>query len=329
MSRPRIAIRYQELQELVREALISSGLDGRDADYIANDLVAAEANGKPAHGIIKLFDIATAIGKRQGSPVVRSRGPVGFIDGSRELGHLVARRMVEESLDLAREHGVGVVGAANFSYYARLTGYVQAVADAGLVAVMMNSAGPAAVVPFGGRTPVLGTNPISFGFPRSGGSPLVIDMATSAEVWSLIALARSRDEALPFGPFLDDSGVVTSDPTQVVSVLPFGGAKGSAIGLAVEILGGALMGVSTGKRVKDEYDLGALLIALDPEALGGLEHLVEEVRNLSRDVEVSGGDGQSVHVPGDRPFTLHENIIRADEAIIRRISAVSSKNRLP
>jgi LDH2 family malate/lactate/ureidoglycolate dehydrogenase len=291
-----------------------------DAQYIASDLVSAEIAGKRTHGVIKLPEVCAAVTRRDGPPrLVQDFGAIATIDGCREVGFLVAREMVEAAVDRARRHGVAVVGAHNFSYFGRLAGYVQDVARSGFVAIMLNSAGPAAVVPDGGSLPVFGTNPIAFGFPRSDSPSIVIDLATAAEVWGQITLAKAESKTVPDGAFTDESGQFTTDPEEVVGVIPFGGAKGSALSLAVEALGGALNSMPTGLRVEDEYQLGALLVAIDPDRMGAPQ-FADELARLSEDVRSAGAPdrGPGPRVPGDRNSTYDDSILMS-EAVLRHV----------
>ena len=51
-------------------------------------------------------------------------------------------------------------------------------------------------VPFGGRQPVLSTNPIGMGFPVDDGPPIIIDYATTVVAGSKVLTARDRNAQL-------------------------------------------------------------------------------------------------------------------------------------
>src|SRR5439155_1351771 len=70
----------------------------------------------------------------------------------------------------------------------------------------------AIVVPHGGRHKYFGTNPISFAFPRAGGEPLCLDMATSQVAWNKVLNARIEGRALEPGLAVDGEGNPTTDP---------------------------------------------------------------------------------------------------------------------
>src|SRR5262249_359978 len=136
---------------------------------------------------------------------------------------------------LAEANGIGLVSLRNASRFSRLSPYARMIAESGRVAVVTNNAGPAAVAPFGSSDPILGTNPIAFGFPAASGA-FVIHFSTAERVWGEIRQAALEGRELPPNAFLDAEGKETREPDRVEAVLPFGGYKGSALCIAIELL---------------------------------------------------------------------------------------------
>ena len=213
---------------------------------------------------------------------------MALVNGNRELGQLAARFCIDKLVILAREHGVGVVGLRNASRYSRLTTYGSAIAERGLVGIVLNSGGPPAVIPANGIDPIFGTNPICFAFPEEQ-QPLVLDFSTSERVWGEIRQAMLENRPLPGGAFLDKDGATTVSPENAEAVLPFGGHKGYALCLAIEILCGALVGAKMGRAVNDQFDLGFLFIAMDPRAFDVEATLPKEISTLLTSVRQSRG----------------------------------------
>jgi LDH2 family malate/lactate/ureidoglycolate dehydrogenase len=83
-----------------------------------------------------------------------------------------------------------------------------------------------------------------------------LDMATSIVARGKIILAAERDEPIPEGWAVDEQGNPTTDAREALegSVLPFGGPKGYAISLMIDIMAGALTGAGFGPRVNSLYD---------------------------------------------------------------------------
>lgn len=268
-----------EVRALMVKALSIRGVTGDDADFIIDDYIDAELEGKRTHGLGKFLLIDHVLdGRRGSSQIMSTSGSFMLIDGHREIGQIAARVAALEAVTLARRHGVGLVALRNFSRFGRLAPYSRLIAGRGLVGVVLNNAGPPAVAPFGSRSPILGTNPISFGFP-SEKAPIVIDFATSKRVWGEIRQADLDNLPLPHDAFLDTDGNETVEPARVDAVLPFGEHKGSALCLAIELVAGALTGAAMGGQVEDEYALGAVFLAAKPaeNTPSAVSALIEEI----------------------------------------------------
>jgi (2R)-3-sulfolactate dehydrogenase (NADP+) len=86
-------------------------------------------------------------------------------------------------------------------------------------------------------------------------------------------------------------------------MLPTGGVKGALLALWVELLIGAVVGASFGFEADSFFSetgnrarLGQLFLAIDPSALGGIEHYYARVETL---VEIMIAD-EGVRLPGSR-----------------------------
>jgi ureidoglycolate dehydrogenase (NAD+)/L-2-hydroxycarboxylate dehydrogenase (NAD+) len=281
----------------MREALAHREISQADADFIISDYVDAELEGYRTHGIGKFLLIDNALEQREGAAVVGYvRGSTARVDGNKDLGHIAARLAVNTAIDLARSHGIGLVSIRNFSRFSRLAPHVKRIAAEGFIGILTNNAGPPAVAPYGSRDPILGTNPIAFGFPGRE-FPTVLDFATSRQVWGEIRQAQLEGRPLSSDSFLDAEGNVTTDPGSANAVLPFGGAKGSALCLAIELLMGGITGAATGLQVQNEYDLGAVVIAMEP--VPGSDRATAELLSEIRQSRPREAGGQ-VYVPGER-----------------------------
>jgi LDH2 family malate/lactate/ureidoglycolate dehydrogenase len=132
----------------------------------------------------------------------------------------------------------------------------------------------ASVAPAGGTRPLLGTNPLAFGWPRPGRDPYVFDFATSVVARGEIELHRRAGKPLPEGWAIDAAGAPTTDPVAALAgaMLSFGGHKGSAIGTMIELLAGVMIGDLTSPEALEFLGTttiaprhGELILALSPE----------------------------------------------------------------
>ena len=134
------------------------------------------------------------------------------------------------------------------------------------------------VAPAGSAEKLFGTNPISFAWPRPGRDPVCYDMATAAMAMGDIQIAARDGKEVPPGTGLDSDGNATTDPAKIAAgvVLPFGGYKGSAIALMVELLAAGLTGEQFSYEAKENDNGdggpprgGEMVIALSPELIAG------------------------------------------------------------
>lgn len=317
-----IKLEINEVRNTIIQAGILRGLSESDAAIVADDLIDAEISGVETHGIGKFLVIGEAIQEREGDPeILKETEVLALVDGHRELGYIAANFCIDLVVSKAKAQGIGLVALKQASRYGRLAPYTRKIAKEGLIGVVMNSAGPAGVAPYGGYTAILGTNPISFAFPRKSEPAIVLDFTTAERPWGDIRQSMLEGKDLPRNAFYDSAGEYAVNPKDTHSVKAFGGAKGFALCLAIEILCGVTLGTSMGTSVGNEYDLGFLFFAINPEFFrenmagfySELDSLVDEIRESK---PLSGID--SVRVPGDRSnerrsASLRSGMLELDE----------------
>merc|ERR550514_2514546 len=154
-----------------------------------------------------------------------------------KLGQAVAKEAMERAMQLADQYGVGVVVVDNAFHYLWGGGYVMDAAKKGYVAYTNCPAALAEVVPFGGKSPTLGTNPHSWGFPTTEavGYPIVIDWATSVVAMGRVQQLKREGKKIPPNCAVDKDGNMTTDPDEVVALVPFGAHKGYGLALIDEL----------------------------------------------------------------------------------------------
>ena len=271
-----------EAGDLALRVLIAAGTSEANARPVADAVVAAQAEGVPSHGLTWLTTFADhlGLGKVDGKaePVVAEVAPAGLaVDARRGFAHPAIAIGIERLIPVAREKGCAALAVRN-SYNCLMVGHhVGRIAEAGLLALgFVNS--PASIAPWGGRTPVFGTNPMAFACPRKDGPPMILDQASSKVARSEIRLALSQGHEIPPGWALDGEGNPTTDPRAAMggSMLPFGDYKGYGIALMVDLMAGG----AAGARFSHQADsfvgteggppgTGQFFIALDPVAFGG------------------------------------------------------------
>lgn len=303
-----VTLTAAEAKALAVSVLRAAGVSAPNAAAVATALVAAEQDGIPSHGLSRLPAYAdqAASGKVDGTavPAVETVGTAALrVDARTGYAYPALDAAITALVPLARSAGCAVAAIAN-SHHFGVAGHPAArLAEAGLVAMVFGNT-PAAIAPWGGTTPVFGTNPIAFGCPRPEGPPLVIDLSLSKVARGKIMLAAREDRPIPDGWALDGDGRPTTDATAALqgTMLPMGDAKGAALVLMVELLSAALTGSQFGYEAGSFFTadgppprVGQLLLALAPQRLAG-PGFADRVATLL----AAMADQPGVRLPGDR-----------------------------
>ena len=159
----------------------------------------------------------------------------------------------------------------------------------------MTNASPI-VAPPGGKTRVLGTNPMSFSVPDGqGGVAMLFDQSTTSVALGRITMAKAAGEPIPEGWAVDAEGRPTTDPEAALagSLCSVGGYKGWGLGLMVEILAAGLAGGTPSRNVKPlkapeggPHDLGHSFFLIDPGVRPDFDQMVAD---LAAAVSVDAG----------------------------------------
>jgi len=318
------------LGEIYEGVGLAHGADEEEAAIFRDCLLRADLRGHSTQGsaLLPYHDEMLASGQMRFGvePELVSDAPaVAVVDAGFGAGEVVATRCMEMAIEKATRTGLGCVAVRNSGDFAMASAYSLLALDHGMVGVAMSNGKPV-VAPWGGRDPLLCTNPISVAFPGEASFPIVIDMATSAfSMGDAIRTARDGGR-LPFPGIVSPDGEYGDDPSKIVvdveereskldgALLPLG-PKGFGMSLIVEVMCSALAGVDgswandyepSGER---PWRHGHCLLALDPGAFGGLGAFTASTDALARALEGSAParDGDGVRLPGR---SAHEEELR-------------------
>ncbi|TCS36498.1 delta1-piperideine-2-carboxylate reductase [Paucimonas lemoignei] len=304
-------ILFTDLSALLARIFERHGTSKEVAAILADNCASAQRDGSDSHGIFRIpgYVSTLASGWVDGKavPEVTDAAP-GFISADAKNGF--AQPALAAAKDLlakkARANGIAMLAIHNSHHFAALWPDVEPFAREGLVALaFVNSM--ACVVPYGGKHALFGTNPIAFAAPREGHDPLVFDLATSAIANGDVQIAAREGKQLPPGYGVDRDGQPTCDPKAILdggALLTFGGYKGSALSMMVELLAAAL----TGGNFSFDFDwkshpgaqtpwTGQLLIVIDPSKGAG-HNFAQRTEVLVRQMQAAGQERQ----PGDRRY---------------------------
>jgi (2R)-3-sulfolactate dehydrogenase (NADP+) len=277
MAEP-VRLSLAEAETLARDALVASRTSAPNAASTAHALVAAEADGQGGHGLSRVpsYALQSRAGKVDGfaTPrVERVAGAALRVDGGLGFAYPAIDAAIEALAPLAREQGIAVAAVHRSHHFGQAGAHAERLAERGLLAIVLGNS-PKAMAFWGGRKPMLGTNPLAFAAPLPGTqSPLVIDLAMSVAARGKIVAAEKAGKTIPADWAVDAEGHATTDPKAALggALLPIGGAKGGALALMIEIMAAAVTGSAYGWEASSFFDdkggppnMGHVLIALDP-----------------------------------------------------------------
>jgi ureidoglycolate dehydrogenase (NAD+) len=308
------AMRHCDAEALVQwgtACLRAHDVPADDALLLARSLVQTSLWGVDSHGIARLPHYLNRLAHgsilaRPAITVTRTGTATAHVDGGQGLGIVVSHRANRTAMEIAAECGVAAVGVSDSSHCGAIGLYTREAARAGMVGLAFTHSDSIAA-PFGGHVPFLGTNPISIAFPRAGGEPVCLDMATTSIPWNRVMNARREGNPLPAGVAVDVHGADATDAEAARALRPLGGPeyghKGYALALVIELLCGPLNGNPFGPHISPMYEklelprrLGAFFIVVDPARFPGGPTLAATVEQMARELAAQPGQPR---MPGD------------------------------
>jgi LDH2 family malate/lactate/ureidoglycolate dehydrogenase len=308
-----VHLSLDEAHALALGALTASGFSDDQARAVADTVIAAERDGCTSHGLFRIPFYVKALQNpdvnARAVPELTDRAPgVLHVDAKFGFAPLALQMSADPLADKARGNGIAALAINNAYHIAALWPEVERLAEKGFVAFAFTAA-MAYVAPAGGTKPLYGTNPMAFAWPRRGRPPLVFDQASSVTARGEIQLHLRDGKSIPEGWAIGPDGTPTTDPETALAgaQLTFGGHKGAAIALMVELLAGALVGdVFSYEATARDTGTGApcggeFLMAIDPARCapgGDVGAVMEHAEQLfSKILEQDGA-----RLPSDRRF---------------------------
>lgn len=304
-------ITYDELVALLDAIFRRHDCSDHVAALLAENMAGAERDGAHSHGVFRIkgnlgsIDSGWLDGKAV--PVLEDVAP-GMLraDGRNGFSLPVIDMAREPLMAKARANGIAILTVRKAHHFSAVWPDIEPFAREGFIALaMVNSM--ASVVPHGGHRKVYGTNPMGFAVPRDGTDPLVFDQASSAMANGDVQIARREGRQLPPGTGVDRDGKPTTDPNAVLdggALLPFGGHKGSSLGMMMEIMGAALAGSDYSFEIDWSAYPGAATphggqtyILIDP-ARGAVNSFADRLEVLIDEIHDAG----QTRLPADRRY---------------------------
>lgn len=305
-----LRVDQEKLLGFATDVLERIGLPTDHAKTTAECLILANLRGLDSHGILRLRQYTDCVRQGKIEPaavveVVQRNDGSALVDAGGGYGYVPTLLAADLATSIAGERGMAVVGVRNSHHFGMAATYVEQVARAGLVGIVLTNTGPVIAAP-GGRQPLVGNNPMAIAVPRKQPHPpVVLDMAMSQTAFGRIRLAAAEGRPIPTGWALDSQGEPTTDAAEALRVgllAPTGAHKGFALGIVIDLLAAVMTGSPFG-RDADAHDfrtggVGHLVIALSPTLFIGQDVFDQAVEARIAHLREDDPDGVVV-LPGE------------------------------
>lgn len=326
-------IDWTTLGSFMKEVFMNVGVPAEDAEICADVLMESDRRGIESHGVNRFKPIyIDRIKMGIQNPitnfeVVKETPTTAVVDGHNGMGHVIGKKSMQIAIDKAKKYGMGMVATRNSTHYGIAGYYPIMAANAGMIGMTGSNARPSIAPTFGVEN-MLGTNPLTIGFPTDEDFPFVLDCATSITQRGKLEYYSKIGKATPEGMVIGRDGKAMTDTDKILvdlttgnaALAPLGGIgedlagyKGYGYATVVEVLCAALQagsflkmltGKKDGKNVP--YHLGHFFIAIDTEAFVGLESFKKTAGDIMRELRNSEkAPGQNrIFVAGEKEYDV-------------------------
>ena len=330
------SLTLEQIYNLAKDCLINNHADELNASALANTMMCAERDGSHSHGLFRLPAYVASLKSGKVNGTARPKinlltNSVIKLDANNGYAPLAHKTGLPKLIKITKSNGVGILAIHRVHHMAALWPEVEALAEENLVGFACTAYMPS-VAPAGGFKPLFGTNPISFAWPRPGMTPVVFDMATAAMAMGEVQIAARDGKNVPPGTGLDSNGNDTTNPSDITNggvLLPFGGYKGSAIAMMVELLAAGLIGENFSFEAKENDNGdggppqgGQFIMALSPAIIAGNDWSKHCDIFFNQMTNMKG-----VRMPGQRRHTNRESKKPRDidSTLLEKIGALTSQ----
>ena len=311
---PNNIVPWDTITAFVTDAFAGMGVPRTDAAVCADVLLESDRRGIESHGVNRFKPIyIDRIQDGIQNPVtefevLRETKTTAVVDGHDGMGQVIGHRAMQMAIAKAKEFGMGMVAVRNSCHYGIAGYYASMAAKAGMIGITGTNARPS-IAPTFGVEGMLGTNPLTIGFPTDEEFDFVLDCATSITQRGKLEYYARIGKSTPAGQVIGSDGLPKTDTAAILGQLssgeaalaPLGGIgeelagyKGYGYAAVVEVLSaalqqGAFLSALTG--IKDEkkasFHLGHFFIAIDTEAFLGLEAFKKTAGDIMRELRAS------------------------------------------
>ena len=321
--------------------LLSRGVSGKNATYIAEMAVRTEAMGITTHGlsVIQYLDqqIPELLNPVTEPEVIKDMGAVALIDGKMGFSQIAMKKAIALALEKAERLGVAMVGIRNTHWLGALGPFLEKIARAGYMTQLWGQSSQCSdCAPVGGIVGKFSTNPVAMAFPTLG-NPVIADISTSAISMGAAARMAKNGEKAMTRIFMNKAGQATDDPQVAMddgSIFFLGGQeyghKGYGLSLWIEALTAMAGGSSNNPDLPQTQNLNLTIINID--AFSGRKYYEREVTRFisyMKDNRLRPGYNE-ILLPGERAFRsiaqAESRGLPVDESKLEKLNEIAGKN---
>ena len=332
------------LEQWTAKTFAACGVAAKPAAIAAACIVRSELRGYKTHGMTRAASYVARLqsGEMNPRPDMRHREfPGGVVlDADGAMGHVAGPHAVEIGLRALDTSASVLVAIQACGHLGALGIHALLAAEGGAFCMIGQRTPPMLAMP-GFTRPAIGHNPIAFGCPMPGSTPIVFDIACSVAARGHILLAAREGRSIPEGWALDESGAPTTDTQRALRgmLLPVGGHKGIGIAMMVECLAGAL--AATADSMRQDRDAipeggaagrqGAFLWLVRPGSFVEAGLHGDYMTEWTTTYLAAGGD--DARLPGGRGAALESEGratgIALPDAVEQELRGVADRLRVP
>ena len=330
-------VTFEQLKAAFNRVLISRGVDSETADACAEMFARTTESGVYSHGVnrfprfIQQLENGDIIPDAQPKRIT-SLGAIEQWDAQRSIGNLTAKKMMDRAIELAADHGIGLVALRNANHWMRGGSYGWQAAEKGYIGICWTNS-IAVMPPWGAKECRICTNTLSVAIPST---PItMIYMSMSMFSYGMLEVNRLAGRQLPVDGGFDDEGNLTKEPGVIEKnrrILPMGYWKGSGMSIVLDMIATLLSdGASVAEVTQDnsdEYGISQIFIAIEVDKLidgptrdAKLQRIMDYVTSAER-----ADENQAIRLPGHEFTTLlaenRRNGITVDDSVWAKIQAL-------
>lgn len=355
---PNYVVDWKTITDFVVDAFVGVGVPREDAEICADVLLESDKRGIESHGVNRFKPIyidRINIGIQNpvtNFEILRETPTTAVVDGHDGMGQVIGYKAMKMAIEKAKKYGMGMVAVRNSCHYGIAGYYASMAIKEGMIGITGTNARPSIAPTFGVEN-MLGTNPLTIGFPTDEEFPFILDCATSITQRGKIEYYARIGKPTPAGMVIGRDGSAMTDSEQILidltkekaALAPLGGIgeelggyKGYGYATVVEVLSAALQqgsylkmltGVQDGKKVP--YHLGHFFIAIDTEAFMGLEAFKKTAGDIMRELRNSekAPGCERIYTAGEKEWEVwlqrKDSGVPVNEAVQKELIEIRNK----